>query len=354
MPSSSRNFVDIWAGICCCHVSPTCVGMAGPIITGSPTDEAGGFSQARLTDMTIGYCGHPGIIVSGAPYDLTNSLGSARIGEMVVGCNIGTVVTGLSTDIIGNGGGAGVASFPSRTIKFQGEEITYTEVDFGNADDEPTLDDGLNIMPPIPTDQYGNLTRPPTQEELTRSADIDVSPTTTHEVDSTSFADVTQLPVSCENITSRPPDNYQLSPNFTLGDLSSQAVLSLTPIREQQGLTYADLVCNHKGWAENIGEPLSAQFGRQNMIITSGFRAGNQTSQHNRSQAADIQYPKKDNLGVYNVAKWIKENVAYDQMILEYGGRRPWIHVSFNRAGNRPATASNKFGTRISEFQIYY
>jgi hypothetical protein len=38
----------------------------------------------------------------------------------------------------------------------------------------------------------------------------------------------------------------------------------------------------------------------------------------------------------------------YDQLILEYGGNKPWIHVSFNRAGNRDSSVSNKFGTRIS------
>ncbi|MHA1816200.1 MAG: hypothetical protein ACTSX1_09360 [Candidatus Heimdallarchaeaceae archaeon] len=348
MSASSRFIVDIWAGICCCHISPPCVPMAGPIITGSPNDQSGNFDQGRLTDMTIGYCGHPGTIVTAAPHVLCNSLGKARIGELVVGCNIGSLVTGLATHEVGSGGGAGTGSFPSRTIEFQGEEITLTEVDFGNADDEPDIDDGLNIMPPIPLDEFGNPTRPPTPEEIIRSAELDASPTTTEEIDATSVPNIDQLGVDCEDVTSRPPDDYELSPNFTLGDLSSQAVLSLTPIREQLGLTYADLVCNHKGWAVNVGEPLSTQFGRDNMLITSGFRAGNQTSQHNKSQAADIQYPLLTNTQVFNIAVWIKENVSYDQMILEYGGQKPWVHLSFNRAGNRPSSAPNKFGTRVS------
>jgi hypothetical protein len=322
--------------------------MAGPIITGSPNNKSANFDQGRLTDMTIGYCGHPGTIVTGAPYDLCNSLGKARIGEIVTGCNIGNVVTGFSRHEVGSGGGAGTGSFPSRTIEFQGEEITYSEVDFGNADDEPDIDDGLNIMPPIPTDEFGNPTRPPTAEEIVRSAELDSSPTTVHQTDATSVPNVDQLDVLCEDLTARPPDNYELTPNFTLGDLSSQAILSLTPIREQLGLTFADLVCNHRGWAENIGEPVSAQFGRDNILITSGFRAGNSTSQHNKSQAADIQFPLLTNQQVYDIAVWIKDNVAYDQLILEYGGNRPWIHSSYNRAGNRPSSAGNKFGTRVA------
>ena len=64
--------------------------------------------------------------------------------------------------------------------------------------------------------------------------------------------------------------------------------------------------------------------------------------------ACDIQYPKYTNTQVYNIAVWIRDNVAYDQLILEYGGNRPWIHVSHNRFGNRPASHSRKFGTRVS------
>jgi len=64
--------------------------------------------------------------------------------------------------------------------------------------------------------------------------------------------------------------------------------------------------------------------------------------------AADLQYPLKTNTEVYNIAVWIRDNLPFDQLILEYGGNRPWIHVSFNRFGNRPSTASNKFGTRVS------
>jgi len=101
MPASSRFFVDIWAGVCCCHTDPTCIGMAGPIITGSPNNISGSFAQARLTDMTIGYCGHPGTIVTGSSSVLSNSLGKARIGDSVTGCNIGSVVTGLSTHEVG-------------------------------------------------------------------------------------------------------------------------------------------------------------------------------------------------------------------------------------------------------------
>lgn len=342
MPSSSRFIVDIWAGICCCHSSPTCIPMAGPIITGSPNNKSGNFAQGRLTDMTIGFCGHPGTIVTGAPSCKSNALEKARIGESVVGCNLGTVVTGLSTHEVGSGGSCVNQSFPSRTIEFEGQEITYTEVDFGNADDEPSSDDGLNIMPPLAPGQT------PTAEEIARSEALDVSPDATSftNTDTVQPPDTTAAPVHCINVPVPAPDNTQLTPNFTLGQVSSQAVLSLTPVRAQLGLTYQDIVCNLQAWCENIGEPLLAQYGT--FLITSGFRAGSGVSQHNKGQAIDLQFPALSNQEVYDISVWIKDTLPYDQLILEYGGNKPWIHSSFNRAGNRPATAGNKFGTRIS------
>lgn len=93
MPASSR-LTDIWSGICCCHSDPTCISMAGPIVTGSPNTNSGGLAQARLSDMTIGYCGHVGAIVTGSLNCNANGLAKARIGDQVSGCNIGKIVTG--------------------------------------------------------------------------------------------------------------------------------------------------------------------------------------------------------------------------------------------------------------------
>ena len=346
MASGSRQIVDIWAGICCCHSSPTCIGMAGPIITGSSNAVAGNFGIARFTDMTIGYCGHGGIIVSGAPNVKTNNLSKSRIGDAVVGCNIGAVVTGLSTLQVCDGGGAVTAltpltPFPDVTIEFEGKEVTFTEADFGNSDDDPTTDDGLNLYPPVSG-------RPPTAEEIARSEALDVSPDATSFIstDVIQSPDTTSAPVSCISVPEPAPASTQLTPNFTLGRVSSEAIMSLAPVQAQAGFTYQEIVCNLQAWCQNIGEPLLAQFG--NFLITSGFRPGSSSSQHQRGQATDLQFPSNTNQEVYDIAVWLKDNLPFDQLILEYGGNKPWIHSSFNRAGNRPATAGNKFGTRIS------
>ena len=338
MPSSSR-LTDMWVGICCCHEDPTCVPMGGWIITGSANTLSGSLLQGRLIDETIGFCGHPGIIVTGAPSTFSNGISEARIGEFVTGCNIGTVITGMPTHEIGSGS---FVTGPVARVEHQGETFTYTEVDFGNADDEEDQDDGLNVFPLV-------IDRPPTSEEIARSAELDVSPTTTVNIDSTAAPSAVTPPVSCLTAPDPLPDDFQLSTNFTVGDLSIDTVLSKVRVRAQHGLTVQDITCNLQGWAENIGEPLSTQFGRDEMLLTSGFRATTGgTSQHERGQAVDLQYPQFPTVTTYNIAIWIRDNVDFDQLILEYGGNRPWIHVSFNRAGNRSSGASNKFGTRIS------
>ncbi|MEE9571903.1 MAG: hypothetical protein V3W20_02515 [Candidatus Neomarinimicrobiota bacterium] len=99
MPAAAR-LTDMWSGICCCHSDPTCRSMGGTIVTGSPNTISGGLSQAGVTGMTIGWCGHTGIIVTGSPDCLANSLGKAVFGSVITGCNIGTIVTGNPTHTV--------------------------------------------------------------------------------------------------------------------------------------------------------------------------------------------------------------------------------------------------------------
>jgi uncharacterized Zn-binding protein involved in type VI secretion len=339
MPASAR-LGDMWSGICCCHSDPDCVDMTGIIISGSPNNKSGNKSQARLTDITIGSCGHTGMIVSSSPNVKCNNLGKARVGDIVTGCNRGIIVTGNPKHQL-NCGGSVEAPAIETTVVVEGTNVKYTEVDFGNADDEVATDDGLNIYPPV-------VGRPPTPEEVARSQALDVSPTTTVEDSTTDTIIDTTAETDCMTVPIPVPDSFPLTPNFTVGDLSFNTVLSKVKVKAQHGYSIQDIVCNLQGLAEFICEPLVATYGRNTMIITSGFRNGSSTSQHERGMAADIQYPKKSNTEIYNIAIWIRDTLPFDQLILEYGGNRPWIHVSFNRFGNRPASASNKYGTRVS------
>ena len=336
MPSAAR-FSDMWSGICECHHHPQEV--AGMIITGSADVNSGNLGQARVTDMTIAYCDeqHTGQVITGAPNAFANSLNKARVGDQVVGCNIGIIVTGNTTHQICDGGGSPA---PYEVVQFQGHTILYTEVDFGNLDDEVEVNDGLNVYRPS-----GGA---PTKAEISRSKALETAPKTTVAADAAPPPAQATPPTNCVDIPDVPPDNFQLSTNFILSEVSSRAAVSHYPVRAQQGLTAADIVCNLQAWAQNVGEVLCTQYGKRTLLVTSGFRTGSSVSQHEKGQACDVQFPGKTNSQIYEIAQWIKVNVPYDQMILEYAGNRPWIHLSFNRAGNRASSASNKFGTCTS------
>lgn len=76
--------------------------------------------------------------------------------------------------------------------------------------------------------------------------------------------------------------------------------------------------------------------------ISSGYRSpklnklvgGSSTSQHMTGEAADFIVVGVDN---YEVADYIRKNLLFDQLILEYygGGNVGWIHVSYSRSRNR-------------------
>ena len=76
------------------------------------------------------------------------------------------------------------------------------------------------------------------------------------------------------------------------------------------------------------------------MIVTSGFRQGNGTSQHYKGEAVDIQFSRKNNKKYKEICDWIKNNVSYDKLLLEYKNNRSkkaWIHISYKEKTNRNA-----------------
>ena len=126
-----------------------------------------------------------------------------------------------------------------------------------------------------------------------------------------------------------------LAPNVTLRSISLGAVVSQYAIKDQVGLTKSEIICNLKNLAENVLTPLFGTY--PGAMVTSGFRAGSGTSQHLRGEAIDIQFRSVSKKEYFKVAQWIKANLPYDQLILEYknfGTGLPWIHISLKR--NKP------------------
>ena len=154
------------------------------------------------------------------------------------------------------------------------------------------------------------------------SSKTDTTPPATNQPplssDCSQFADKTDI-----------PDSTQLTPHYTIGMLSSHAAASSYKIAPQHGLTVSQIACNLKKVALNCLEKVKAQYPA--MIVTSGFRAGVGTSQHERGQAIDMQFGVA-NSDYFDIATWIKDNVLFDQLLLEYKtieSGKAWIHISY-------------------------
>ena len=145
----------------------------------------------------------------------------------------------------------------------------------------------------------------------------------------------------------------RLSENFTLQEFTK----SQTAIR--QGLDNTpgeEHLYNAKELFVKVVQPVRDNFGVTE--INSGYRGpalneavgGSSKSQHCKGQAVDIECPGTPN---YDVANWIKENLDFDQLILEfYTPGIPdsgWVHVSYNHEGNRQSvlTAMKENGKTV-------
>ncbi len=97
--------------------------------------------------------------------------------------------------------------------------------------------------------------------------------------------------------------------------------------------------------ANKIFQPIRDHFGVP-IFISSGYRSetlneaigGSKTSQHSLGKAFDIDQDgrsKTTNLEVFN---YIKDNMEFDQLILEFPGSRgnpAWVHASYSEGKNR-------------------
>ena len=145
----------------------------------------------------------------------------------------------------------------------------------------------------------------------------------------------------------------RLSKNFTLQEFTKSQTA------ERRGIDNTPVeghIENAKALFENVVQPVRDNFGVT--IINSGYRSGDlnyaiggsNTSQHCKGQAVDIECPGTPN---YDVAKWIEENLEFDQLILEfYTPGIPdsgWVHVSYKTEDNRKGvlTAMKENGKTI-------
>ena len=125
----------------------------------------------------------------------------------------------------------------------------------------------------------------------------------------------------------------RLSKNFTLQEFTK----SQTATRLGLDNTPSDIhLENAEMLFEYVVQPVRDHFGPT--VINSGYRGeelnkavgGSSKSQHCKGEAVDIECPGVPNA---EVAEWIRDNLSFDQLILEfYTVGIPdsgWVHVSY-------------------------
>jgi len=133
--------------------------------------------------------------------------------------------------------------------------------------------------------------------------------------------------------------NKNLSANYKLRDYSI-ACLFPYRINAQKGLKESEIACNLQALSENCIEPLRQKY--PGLRINSGYRVGENQSQHGTGQAADIQWPGISKTELFERCKWAAENLPFDRIIYEapQNSSSGWMHISFNRNGNLKLTLS--------------
>ena len=94
------------------------------------------------------------------------------------------------------------------------------------------------------------------------------------------------------------------------------------------------VVNNLAALAQNIIEPIKAKY--PNTLITNSYRHGASIGggAHGTGQAADLQFRGVPAHSYFEIAKWIEQNIPYDQLLLEYlPGKTVWVHISFALPG---------------------
>jgi zinc D-Ala-D-Ala carboxypeptidase len=144
----------------------------------------------------------------------------------------------------------------------------------------------------------------------------------------------------------------KLTTNFSLAELTASQTAARKGMNNNPTAGQIDAL---KKLCESILQPIRNHYDAP-VIVSSGYRSAELciaigstiNSQHAKGEAADIQVVGVDNK---SLAKYIKENLDYDQLILEFykeeeGPHSGWVHVSYVGKGNRKqsltATRSDK------------
>ena len=169
---------------------------------------------------------------------------------------------------------------------------------------------------------------------------------------SNQISSITPIPPDTSKDTSIP--QMQLTEHFTLADLCYSDTAYRNGISNVPNNSEIEKL---KLLAEKVLEPIWNHYGKQ-VIVNSGYRGlalnsiigGASSSQHCKGEAADIEIAGISN---YDLACYIRDNMDFDQLILEYATNlnsdpnSGWVHVSYSNEMLRKQTLTiNRYGTK--------
>ena len=318
MPAVTRVGDDSTADPCGAPPRPAAAG-SGDVFTNT------------IPTVRVGDAYAPHACPSSAPHDATASSGSGNVFVNKIAVHrIGDAISCGSASATGSPNVFANDGFPIEFAVFNVGPLLAAAGQHAATDDPDS---------PPPPSNYPADTPPPSQPPQEEPVATEEEPTPVNP--------------NCEEVTE--PVNYdmQLSTTYTLGSFSTKAVFKHT-VKAQAGLTLPDIVCNLKALANNVVEQINAKY--PGARINSGFRTMTSgKSQHEKGMACDIQWPGISNQEYLTRAKWIVDNITFDQLIFEHGNSI-WIHVSYNRTSGsqRKNVMTMKGGSYEPGLKLYY
>ena len=296
-----------------------------PAISGSPDVYANNLAVNRTDDL---WADHPGKLphtpgqkdkTAGVPDAsvFANTYAIARVGDKV---EADTIAGGSPDVFVGTNTGVDLPTISALALT-EGDDIDVTTPGSGST----------YIAAQITAGKVS-----PTEIANTGTVAVSASDTTPPKSpgplskDCADIASITPFP------TGDAIDAIVLTTNYTVGKMTRSPNTTFdNPLRSaSSGLSVEEIVCNLKLLAVNCVEPIRAKY--PNLVLTNSWRppSSNPKSQHPKGQACDLQFRGVSKTEYYVIAQWIKDNISYDQLLLEYkttGTGLPWIHISFDK-----------------------
>lgn len=130
----------------------------------------------------------------------------------------------------------------------------------------------------------------------------------------------------------------KLTKNFSLEELVYSETAKINGINNSPGVNVLNSLSE---LCVNVLQPLRDYYNKP-VVITSGYRCGKLNkliggvnhSQHMKGEAVDLVVLGED---LKSVFLYIKNNLPYDQLLLEKSKNGTWIHVSYTKNNRKYA-----------------